>query len=82
MKNDILIACYSWSGNTRKIAELIKLETGGVLFEIKPATPYTTDYRAAVAQAKKEIEAGFRPEPRVMPEIVSWLTSKGLRAKK
>jgi len=61
MKNDILIAYYSWHGNTRKIAELIERETGGTLFEIKPVEPYTTDYQAVVAQAKEEIQAGFRP---------------------
>ena len=72
MKNDILIAYYSWSGNTRKIAELIERETGGALFEIEPVPPYTTDYRAAVAQAKKEIEAGFKPDLKDMPEITSY----------
>jgi len=72
MKNDILIAYYSWSGNTRKIAELIAHQTGGTLFEIAPDQPYTTDYRAVVAQAKKEIEAGFRPELQVMPDITSY----------
>jgi flavodoxin len=72
MKNDILIAYYSWSGNTRKIAELIERETGGMLFEIKPVQPYTTDYRAVVAQAKEEIEAGFRPELKAVPKITSY----------
>ena len=72
MKKDILIAYYSWSGNTRKIAGLIERETGGTLFEIEPAQPYTTDYGAAVAQAKKEIEAGFRPELQAMPDITSY----------
>ena len=72
MKNDILIAYYSWSGNTRKIARLIERETGGTLFEIEPVQPYTTDYGAAVAQAKKEVEAGFRPELRVIPKITSY----------
>jgi flavodoxin len=68
MKNDILIAYYSWHGNTRKIAELIQRETGGVLFEIEPAQPYTTDYRAAVKLAKEEIQAGFRPELKAVPK--------------
>ncbi len=72
MKNDILIAYYSWSGNTRKIAGLIERETGGRLFEIEPAQPYTTDYRALVAQAKEEIEAGFLPELKALPEITSY----------
>ena len=69
MKNDILIAYYSWSGNTRKIAGLIERKTGGTLFEIEPVLPYTTDYQAAVAQAKEEIKAGFRPDLKSMPEI-------------
>ena len=71
MRNDILIAYYSWSGNTRKVAEMIKLETGGRLFEIKPVQPYTTDYRTLVAQAKEEIHAGFRPELKAVPESTS-----------
>lgn len=37
MKSNMLIVYYSWHGNTRKIAEQIKRETGGDLFEIKPA---------------------------------------------
>jgi flavodoxin len=72
MKNDILIAYYSWSGNTRKIAGLIERKTGGTLFEIEPVQRYTTDYRAAVAQAKKEITAGFRPALKNIPEITSY----------
>lgn len=72
MKNDTLIAYYSWSGNTRKIAELIERETGGMLFEIKPVQPYTTNYRAAVAQAKEEIQADFRPELKAVPKITSY----------
>lgn len=74
MQNDILIAYYSWSGNTRKIAGLIRQETGGTLFEIEPVKPYTTDYRAAVAQAKAEIEKNFRPELKAMPEMTSYST--------
>lgn len=72
MKNDILIAYYSWHGNTRKIAELIQHKTGGTLFEIEPVQPYTKDYRAAVAQAKEEIQSGFRPDLKAMPEITSY----------
>jgi len=72
MKNDILIAYYSWSGNTRKIAEHIARETGGTLFEIEPAQAYTTDYNAVVAQAKEEMKAGFRPELKAMPKITSY----------
>lgn len=74
MKNDILIAYYSWSGNTRTIAELIREKTGGTLFEIEPVPLYTTDYKACVAQAKTEVRSGFQPELKVMPEMDSYST--------
>ncbi|NMB11024.1 MAG: flavodoxin [Firmicutes bacterium] len=60
MKN-ILIAYYSWSGNTRSIAEQIHGLVGGTLFEIQPVKPYPKGYNACVNQAKKEIKAGHRP---------------------
>ena len=72
MKNEILIAYYSWHGNTRKIAQLIQQKTGGTLFEIEPVQPYTTNYREAVAQAKEEIQSGFRPDLKTLPEITSY----------
>lgn len=58
----ILIACYSWSGNTRFAAEQIQKLTGGTLFEIKPAKAYPADYRACVDQAKQECRDEFKPE--------------------
>ena len=57
----ILIAYYSWGGNTRFAAEQIQKATGGELFEIRPVTPYPADYGACVDQAKKEIRAGAKP---------------------
>lgn len=65
----LLIAYYSHSGNTEELAELIRTETGGVLFEIKPATPYPSAYQAVVGQAKEEIRAGFRPEIRETADV-------------
>ena len=58
----ILIAYYSWSGNTRFAAEQIQKLTGGTLFEIKPAKAYPSDYGACVDQAKKECRDEFKPE--------------------
>lgn len=57
----ILIAYYSWSGHTKKVAEAIQEEIGGDLFEIQPETPYSDDYKTVVDQAKKEISDGYRP---------------------
>lgn len=62
-KNEkILIAYYSYSGNTKKVAEKIHETVGGDLFEIKAEGTYPSDYSAMTAQAKKEINDGFRPK--------------------
>ena len=58
----VLIAYYSWGGNTRTAAEMIQKATGGTLFEIKPVKPYPSGYRECVEQAKKEINSGWKPE--------------------
>lgn len=58
----ILIAYYSYSGNTKKVAEAIKQNIGGDLFEIKTEGEYPQDYSAMVQQAKKEIAAVYRPK--------------------
>ena len=43
-------------------AEQIQKDTGGTLFEIKPVKPYPADYNACVELAKREINAGVKPE--------------------
>jgi flavodoxin len=57
----ILVAYFSWSGNTRTIAEQIQKTIGGSLFEIKTATPYTADYDTLVDQAQLEQRDNARP---------------------
>ncbi|MGD9807198.1 MAG: flavodoxin [Deferribacterales bacterium] len=74
MENRILIAYYSWKGNTKRIAELIQKQTGGDLFEIKPAEAYTIDYNALTKQAKTEIRSGFLPELAQMPDTAPYTT--------
>jgi flavodoxin len=61
MATHILIAYFSRSGNTRKIAALIHQQVGGTLHEIRPQVPYPNSYNAVVDQAKKEIEAAYKP---------------------
>lgn len=58
----ILIAYYSYSGNTKEVAEAIQKITGGDLFEIKTEGSYPEEYNAMVQQAKKEINDNFRPK--------------------
>lgn len=39
--NKVLIAYFSASGETKKLAERLAQEIGADLFEIKPESPYT-----------------------------------------
>ena len=58
----VLIAYFSWSGNTEQVAQIIRGETGGDLFEIAPATPYTDDYNELLDIAQQEQADSARPE--------------------
>ncbi len=58
----ILVVYFSRSNNTRTIAEYIQKNAGGEMFEIVPVKPYPKDYYETTEQAKKEINAGFKPE--------------------
>jgi len=58
----ILVAYFSWSGNTREIANKIHKIVGGDLFEIVSVDRYPSDYDETVEQARKELDAGYRPE--------------------
>ena len=57
----VLIAFYSYTGNTRAAALQIQKKVGGDQFEIKPVKAYPTVYKTCVAVAKKEINAGYLP---------------------
>ena len=57
-----LIAYYSYSGNTKSVAQKIQEITKGDIFEIKPVQAYPVDYNAVVAQAQKEKMTGYKPQ--------------------
>lgn len=67
---NILIAYFSWSGNTEALAGMIQSETGGELFEIEPAEPYTEDYDALLDQAQQEQQENARPE--LAAQVENW----------
>ncbi len=55
MEENILIVCYSYSGKTRRIAEMIQEQTGGRLSRIYPRQPYPSDFETLLLQVKEEI---------------------------
>lgn len=57
----VLVVYYSRSGNTRAVAQAVHERVGGDLVELQTVTPYPEDYQATTAQAKKELESGFKP---------------------
>lgn len=65
-----LIAYFSWSGNTEQMAQMIQAETGGDLFEIEPATPYTDDYNTLLDVAQQEQADNARPE--LASQVENW----------
>lgn len=58
----VLIAYFSWGGNTQGIAEEIQAQTGADLFEIQMVEPYSTDYNTVLEQAQQDQNAQARPE--------------------
>ena len=58
----VLVAYYSKSGNTEKVAKTIAAETGGTLARIIERDPYPADKKAHMERAKDE-------HRRVRPEI-------------
>jgi flavodoxin len=57
----ILVAYFSWGGNTRGIARQIHQRTGGDLFEIELVNPYSRNYSTCVDDALRDQRANARP---------------------
>ena len=57
----ILTVYYSYSGNTRKIAEKIQREIGGDIAEIVTEKPYSGSYNDVVEQGQREVNDGYKP---------------------
>jgi len=64
----VLIAFFSWGGNTRGIAHEIQRQTGFDLFEIEPVPAYSDDYNTVLMEAQRDQHAQARPEIAGLPE--------------
>lgn len=69
--SSILIAYFSWSGNTREMASYIQEQTGGDLYEIQPVTPYPEDYNECGDVALQERDSNARPKIQDLPADIS-----------
>lgn len=65
---NVLIAYFSWSGNTARMAFYIQEQTGGDLFEIQPVTPYPEDYNECGDVALEERDSNAKPEIQNLPD--------------
>ena len=66
-EDGVLVAYFSATGNTQAVAEKITALTGGDLYEIVPAQPYTSedlDWRNSQSRSSQEMD-----DPDARPEI-------------
>lgn len=59
----VLIACFSWGGNTAGLAEEIQVQTDADLFEITLVNPYSTDYNTVLDEAQRDQNKQVHLEP-------------------
>ena len=64
----MLIAFYSWGGNTRGIAHEIQRQTGADLLEITMVEPYSSSYNTVLMEAQEAQHRQDRPELAVRVE--------------
>ena len=66
----VLVAYFSWSGNTREMASYIAQQTGGDLLEIQLAVPYPEDYNECGDVALAERDNNERPAIANLPASI------------
>ena len=55
-------------GNTEKAALMLAELTGGELYKIEQANPYSDNYKTCIAEAKADLQDKARPEVLNLPE--------------
>ncbi len=55
-------------GNTEKVARMLAGLTGGDLYKIRQAQPYSQDYQTCIAEAKADLQKKARPEVCDLPD--------------
>lgn len=57
-----LIISYSYAGHTHRVAQAIQSITGADWCEIHPRQPYPASFPELLAQVRREVRTGCRPE--------------------
>lgn len=68
----VLVAYFSATGTTKKVAEKIAQLSGGTLFEIEPAVPYTDadlDWRDSLSRSTIEMKEKETSRPEIKDKI-------------
>ena len=60
----VLIAYFTWSGNTQGIAYEIQKQTGADILEISPVNEYSESYNRVLREAQRDQRAQARPKLR------------------
>lgn len=60
---------YIEVGNTEKAAKMISQINGADLFKLEQVKPYSKDYQACIAEAKKDLQNNARPELKAVPDV-------------
>lgn len=68
--NRTLIVYFSWSGNTRTVANIIHEITGSNIVEIEPEEPYPDVYNEVVARFQNERDNNILPSLRTQVENI------------
>lgn len=73
-KSNILVAFFSWGGNTEALAEEIQRQTGADTFRIVPVVPYSTNYNTvAYTTSVEERDSNARPAIRsTIPNLADY----------
>ena len=58
---NILIAYFSWSGNTENAAHIISQKTGADVIELNPVEPYSSNYNEVLDEAQRDMNNDARP---------------------
>ena len=57
-----LLVYYSYTGNTKMVAEYLQSKLHTDILRLEPQTPYSDDYNSVVSQGQEEVNSGFTPK--------------------